>query len=924
MDWSHVMQIRKARELMHPENTSDETSPARSEALRVADLDACQQMVFRLRSELIDYIEAHGLVDGLIWDGVLQPVDGSKIIITGDMIDSLVERLGFFKKADVEELLETYLPEHDYVKDPNYVHTDNNFSDEHLAQVEKATQDIEDIKQHEGECDQETEERLQGIEGDISEIKSDISGITGEIGSITQSCQVLFDRMGAAEKEITRIDEVVESHSSSIEALQTSVEGLEERVSKNESDILEMDGMINSHADEIDGIKTRLDAAEGSISDLGEWREAVDISQRRQDEQITNLLGRTETNEQNIAALIRSDVDINEHLRQIDRDHKAITQSCLILRDDLSRLEEVVDVNRKESEDTDKLLKAAIQAEAALREEADSELDAKIAKEVIDRTESERVLSEQIASEASAREEADSSIRELLETKEGAINVSINGLQEAINREVSDRTLADRTETEARTLADAEILERISGLSTEINGSISGLGERISENTEKNGTQDTAIAKNAEEIAKLKEFVATGDVKIETFPVNVLNQGSFNTNFLFTGNMNLSANFTTKAGGSRRLFETLLFGSVGWMRNASPNPYYLMEFLGSFEADLTDDGLYRYFAIVFAQDDIADPVLTLIHNNPTPINGRIDRFRAMINVTALPQYPITKKVKIEGRDFLPLLYTPDDKNVHGTMKLAANISDGNGNVLEFQVVVNGTGTTGNVGTPGELLMNGNGTIDFAGVQVPYQANAFITITKRPDNDEAEISAFAELTITIPAGYSGASIEEIMVIEDEYVGDTTTQLMTILRGFPAMRKAIGDKVEATYPGGRSALLLYVSYRIAMNLKLTKIHSLIISEQSMQSVMCVKPTDVASEVVNNTTTLVRTSVPVTTNGRFATNNEVLVDISLNYNSIGNVVIEIYITSNNLLKIPNTISETDEITMKDAIVNFIIQTK
>lgn len=303
------MQIRKARELMHPENTSDEISPVRTDALRVAELDTCQQMVFRLRSELIDYIEAHGLVDGLIWDGVLQPVDGSKIIITGDMIDSLVERLGFFKKADVEELLETYLPEHDYVKDPNYVHTDNNFSNEHLAQVEKATQDIEDIKQHEEECDQETEERLQGIEGDISEIRSEISGITGEIGSITQSCQVLFGRMGAAEKEITRIDEVVESHSSSIESLQTSVEGLEERVSKNESDILEMDGMINSHADEIDGIKTRLDAAEGSISDLGEWRESVDISQRRQDEQITNLLGRTETNEQNIAALIRSDVD---------------------------------------------------------------------------------------------------------------------------------------------------------------------------------------------------------------------------------------------------------------------------------------------------------------------------------------------------------------------------------------------------------------------------------------------------------------------------------------------------------------------------------------------------------------------------------------------------------------------------------------
>lgn len=138
MTWDNVEMIRnaqasaKARFEATALATQDEIQKViNSEAAKgitIPRLTEIEQMIFKMRSELIDYIVAHGLVDGLIWDGVLQPIQNGKIVITKEMIEILTEHLGYFTEADVQAFLEQYLPENHYVSDAAYVHTDNNYS----------------------------------------------------------------------------------------------------------------------------------------------------------------------------------------------------------------------------------------------------------------------------------------------------------------------------------------------------------------------------------------------------------------------------------------------------------------------------------------------------------------------------------------------------------------------------------------------------------------------------------------------------------------------------------------------------------------------------------------------------------------------------------------------------------------------------
>lgn len=140
MNWDNVENIRNAQasaqarfdaEHIATQETIKKAMQSEAfQALAVPHLTELESMIFKMRSELIDYIVAHGLVDGLIWDGVLQPVEGGKIVITKELVETITEKLGYYKKNDVERLLGEYLPEHDYVSDPGYIHTDNNYTTE--------------------------------------------------------------------------------------------------------------------------------------------------------------------------------------------------------------------------------------------------------------------------------------------------------------------------------------------------------------------------------------------------------------------------------------------------------------------------------------------------------------------------------------------------------------------------------------------------------------------------------------------------------------------------------------------------------------------------------------------------------------------------------------------------------------------------
>lgn len=133
LEWDAVEKIRAAQARRDTDivpSTSDNDRAALSpggSAAKIPALTDLESMIFKIRAQLIDYIVAHGLVDGLIFDGTLRPTDSGKIVITSEMIDVVTDALGYYKESDVLAFVERYLPDHHYVTDANYVHTDNNY-----------------------------------------------------------------------------------------------------------------------------------------------------------------------------------------------------------------------------------------------------------------------------------------------------------------------------------------------------------------------------------------------------------------------------------------------------------------------------------------------------------------------------------------------------------------------------------------------------------------------------------------------------------------------------------------------------------------------------------------------------------------------------------------------------------------------------
>lgn len=137
-DWEHVEAIRAEQNSARAKrdtNTlpTDETSehiydsPIGIDA-KVPKLDHWEQMIQKVRTQLIDYIISHGLVQGFEFDGINEPIKNGKIVLTADMLKRVTDRFGYFREKETKKFIETYLPEHFYVADEDYVHTDNNYT----------------------------------------------------------------------------------------------------------------------------------------------------------------------------------------------------------------------------------------------------------------------------------------------------------------------------------------------------------------------------------------------------------------------------------------------------------------------------------------------------------------------------------------------------------------------------------------------------------------------------------------------------------------------------------------------------------------------------------------------------------------------------------------------------------------------------
>lgn len=145
-DWEHVEAIRAEQDSARnrrdlntlPTNeVSNEiyNSPSGREA-KIPGLDHWEQMIHKVRTQLIDYIIEHGLVQGFEYDGINEPIKNGKIVLTAEMLQRVTDRFGYFKEKETLEFVEKYLPEHHYVADENYVHTDNNYTDTEKAKLE--------------------------------------------------------------------------------------------------------------------------------------------------------------------------------------------------------------------------------------------------------------------------------------------------------------------------------------------------------------------------------------------------------------------------------------------------------------------------------------------------------------------------------------------------------------------------------------------------------------------------------------------------------------------------------------------------------------------------------------------------------------------------------------------------------------------
>lgn len=88
-----------------------------------------------MRTELIDWIVAHGLVQGFIFGGVVIPLVDGKIVLTDEMIAEAASREGLLDSDQATVLIQQYLAANDYVSDADYVHTDNNFTDALLQKL---------------------------------------------------------------------------------------------------------------------------------------------------------------------------------------------------------------------------------------------------------------------------------------------------------------------------------------------------------------------------------------------------------------------------------------------------------------------------------------------------------------------------------------------------------------------------------------------------------------------------------------------------------------------------------------------------------------------------------------------------------------------------------------------------------------------
>lgn len=371
-DWEHVEAIRAEQNSARAKrdiNTlpTDETSeriynsPTGIDA-KVPKLDHWEQMIQKVRTQLIDYIISHGLVQGFEYDGIDEPIKNGKIVLTADMLKRVTNRFGYFREKETREFIEQFLPEHFYVSDENYVHTDNNYTDAEKEKLEGIADGAEVNKVisilFNGVESIDSETRIATITITPADVKAwyeqnldtnvftdaekaklesiDIDALSNKVEDVTLDGETIVKNKVA----ILTAKKIKDSYESNTDtnAFTDADKALVERV------LPEVQKGVNQHEQRIDALEksqtvqdTEIKDAKDSISELGD--EVNSVAGR-----VTNLEGSQKVQDGKISALEQENTEQDGRLDALETSDTTQNADILQLKEDVKNAGKVDDV----------------------------------------------------------------------------------------------------------------------------------------------------------------------------------------------------------------------------------------------------------------------------------------------------------------------------------------------------------------------------------------------------------------------------------------------------------------------------------------------------------------------------------------------------------------------------------------------------
>ena len=363
-DWEHVEAIRAEQDsarnrrdlnTLPTDEISNEiyNSPSGRSA-KIPGLDHWEQMIHKVRTQLIDYIIEHGLVQGFEYDGINEPIKNGKIVITAEMLQRVTDRFGYFKEKETFEFIEKYLPEHHYVTDENYVHTDNNYTDAEKTKLEGIADGAEVNKVisvlFNGVETINPETRVATITITPADVKAwyeqnpDTNVFTDAEKAKLESINI--DELSNKVEDVTLDGETVVKNKVAVLTAKKIKDSYESNADTNaftdadkalvEHVLPEVQKGVNQHEQRIDALEkfqitqdAEIENAKNSITELGDEVNSVagrvttlETSQSAQDEEISNLKAKDTAQDGRLEALESSEATQGAEILQLKKDVK--------------------------------------------------------------------------------------------------------------------------------------------------------------------------------------------------------------------------------------------------------------------------------------------------------------------------------------------------------------------------------------------------------------------------------------------------------------------------------------------------------------------------------------------------------------------------------------------------------------------------